>query len=81
MDRDPLSLEEIEWALWCTVMCQCENCKVVLDLSEFESFFDQSPSDWAKAAAPFVKLQGWSAPEDFELLCPVCTTRQIDEFT
>lgn len=73
MDRDPISLEEIRWALWCTLMRRCENCKAVLDLSDFNALLDESPSEWADTVAPLVKSKGWSAPGDFELLCPVCT--------
>ena len=71
LERDPFSVEEIESALWCTLMCECERCKRVLPLEEFEPLCD-SPIEWAKAAAPYVKLQGWSAPAEWELLCDKC---------
>jgi hypothetical protein len=73
MHRDPHSLEEIEWSLWCALMCQCENCGAVLDLGQFDDLADANPIEWAKVAAPFVKERGWSTPREFELLCPECT--------
>jgi hypothetical protein len=75
MDRDPLSVEEIEWTLWCTLICRCEECEKFLDLDEFDALAD-SPMDWAKAAAPLVKSKGWSAPGEWELLCDECTARK-----
>jgi hypothetical protein len=74
MDRDPLSLQEIEWSLWCTLMCHCEKCGTQLDLDQFGISAD-APAEWAKAAAPFVKTKGWSAPDEWELRCNECTAR------
>ena len=69
------SLEEIEGALWFALMCQCVHCRRVLFLDEFEHLTD-SPMEWAKAAAPYVKACGWSVPNEWELLCDECTDSQ-----
>lgn len=73
MERDPRSLFEVEWSLWCTLLCECVRCGAYLELAEFDHLVDDSPIEWAQAAAPFVHSQGWSAPDEFELLCPRCT--------
>ena len=75
MDWDPLSVEAIEWSLWCTLMCQCEKCNAVLDLSKFDELNAENPIEWSKVVAPLVKSKGWSAPAEFQLLCPVCTNQ------
>lgn len=75
--RDPLSIEEIEWTLWCTTLCRCENCKVMQDFPEVDHLLDEAPMDWAKAVAPVIHSKGWSAPGEFELLCPSCTAKAL----
>jgi len=72
MHRDPTAITEIEWTLLCCSLCQCDQCKKMLLLEQFDHLYNL-PSDWAKAAAPFVKSIGWSAPGEFELLCDECT--------
>jgi len=72
MSRDPTSLEEIEWTLWCVLLCQCDRCGKILDLDEYERYQDE-PMNWAKAAAPKVKSEGWATPAEFELHCDECT--------
>jgi hypothetical protein len=74
LSRDPFSVEEIEWTLWCMLVCECERCKSVLPLKEFDPLLDDSPIEWAKAAAPYVKAKGWSAPGEWELLCDKFST-------
>jgi hypothetical protein len=59
------------------VLCRCDECGKFLDLDEYDALID-SPGDWARAAAPFVKSKGWSAPDEFELLCDECTARKAE---
>lgn len=72
MEYDPTGTEELEWALWFKVMCLCDHCEAWLDVGDIE-LLDRDPMEWAKSVAPEVKALGWSAPSEFELLCPKCT--------
>ena len=65
------SLEQLEWRLWCTAMCQCSSCKDILSFVEHDDILDR-PDAWAKAVASMVRSLGWSALSDFELLCRQC---------
>ncbi len=71
MTGSPNSLEQLEWTLWCTAMCQCSGCKDILPFEEHDDILDR-PDVWAKVVAPMVRSLGWSALSDFELVCDQC---------
>jgi hypothetical protein len=71
--RDATDPSEIEWTLWCTLMCQCDSCGEWLKLSEYDEIHARDPMEWAKAVTPTVAALGWTAPEEFVLWCPHCT--------
>jgi len=71
---DPHSVEAVEWALWCTLGCQCEACRFELELP----FWNDPPWNgdvgaWSKEMAPKAQSLGWSmAADGFNLICPSC---------
>ena len=78
VDFDAGSCEAIEWALWCTAMCQCDKCGTTLEIpGEFEPPWNGDVQAWAKHFAPLVREQGWSAADDgFNLWCANCRAAQ-----
>ena len=63
---------DVEFALWGTLMCRCETCGAMLDLTNYDSLLDRDPIEWSKTVAPIVESHGWVARSEFALLCPSC---------
>lgn len=73
-DCGAVEVEEVEWALWCVLMCMCGDCGTALDIPDYNnSPWNGDVAAWARDMAPSVQSQGWTqAPDGFNLLCPNC---------
>lgn len=78
-EMDPRSVAAIEWALWATMMCQCDRCETVMDLPDCsEPPWNEDIQKWASDWAPKVQAGGWSMADDcFNLLCPNCRRSEV----
>jgi hypothetical protein len=77
-DLDPSSVEAVEWALWCSLLCECDKCGAMFDMPRWsEPPWNDDVMAWAKEWAPTVQSLGWSMSDDeFNLTCPNCIAAQ-----
>jgi hypothetical protein len=69
--------EELEFSLWMSLICSCDECGTVHWLFEFNDLLERDPIAWSKAVTPVVQSAGWTAPDQGDLLCPSCTAKRI----
>lgn len=63
----------LESTLWLCLMCKCDFCDELMDLSQYDEILERDPAEWSRTVTPIVESAGWTSTNDSELCCPRCT--------
>lgn len=66
--------EELAFALWMRLMCQCDLCQDVLHLDSIDDLIDANATKWSEQATRQAERNGWGYQDD-KIVCAACADK------